>query len=170
MITYGSLIELDVEKSEEHETLIRDNNCLLGIWVASYQRYRMYQLFKKYQDDILYMDTDSIMLKASRKFEEETSSTELGKFKVEASNVNIAVIRPKAYVFIKDGKVIKQKIGGLERNLTTEELKHLFNFGSVEVNVTTMKLSKETQMYERYTQSITVTLYYPNNFGSLSLD
>ena len=170
MVSYGMLIQIDTEKSTMYETLLRNDKVLLGMWVASYQRFRMFQLFKKYQKDILYMDTDSIMLKANRKFEEPVSKTELGKFKVEANNVNIAIIRPKSYIFIKDRKVVKQKIGGIDRDLTVIELKKLFTFGSVDIQEENYVWNEQTEWNDKVIQTLTVSLYYPYNFRSLSLD
>lgn len=132
IVTYGQLIELDEKKTEEQQIIFRNNRILTGIWVASYQRFRMFKLFQKYHKSIVYMDTDSIALDASVDFEEKVGN-EIGNFKIVAENAKILVIRPKAYIIVKDNKVVEQKINGISKELTIPELKELCAFGMITV-------------------------------------
>jgi hypothetical protein len=93
MVTYESspkfdLNKIEVEdyivdklKSEFHESFF-DINVAISLFITSYARIHLFNLIKKHDIEVYYMDTDSIVTDKELPVE-EVSSTELGKMKLE---------------------------------------------------------------------------------------
>lgn len=94
-----------------HLTQPRNKKVPLAIWQASYTRYREWQLFKKYINNVVYMNTDSIYC------DKKTTipySDKLGDFKLEYNGDTILFIRRNVYVvFDKNGNIKDKTIGGV---------------------------------------------------------
>jgi hypothetical protein len=83
-----------------------------AIYVTAYSRIKMFDYLHKYQDSIVYCDTDSLIIKNEIK-----SSINLGKLKKEMGIKKGIIVRPKFYALIDDKNKDIVKIKGLGRRL-----------------------------------------------------
>jgi hypothetical protein len=81
--------------------------------VTSFARMKMYSMLEKYENSVLYCDTDSLF--SSRSIDEkDISQTELGKFKFCGEFESGYILNPKHYI-LRAHDTTKVKIKGVQR-------------------------------------------------------
>ena len=104
---------------------IRSKYVLVGMYQSAYVRKRMIDIFIKYKNDIIYMDTDSVMIRKNAKFRERISD-KIGQFKIEYENITLDIFRPKAYIiYDKNGNIIEQKFSGIKTKLNEKQIEKI---------------------------------------------
>lgn len=78
-------------------------NPVMAAWVTSCARANLYNFFKKCPDDVLYTDTDSLMVKGNPKI---CTGKKLGDLDFDTKG-RATVIREKLYVINKDNEIVK---------------------------------------------------------------
>ena len=96
----------------------------IAMFQTAYLRYEEWQLFKKYRDKIVYMNTDSIYTTEPVDIED---SSEIGHYHIEYNGEYIQFIRRSAYAILDNRKILKEaKISGvLNEYVTNDDIKAL---------------------------------------------
>ena len=91
---------------------LRDRRCIIASLQTAYTRHKEWQVFKKYEPYIVYMNTDSVHFNNNVEFE---TSDAVGHYGIEYNGDTIQYIRRAAYIVLNNtqDKVIKSKIGGV---------------------------------------------------------
>lgn len=99
----------------------------VAIFTTAYARIYMAKLKIKYQDELLYTDTDSLFL--TKELPEQYIGKELGKFKLEHDIKEAVFIAPKTYGLIVNDTNSEPivKVKGLKSELPYDELKSLLS-------------------------------------------
>ncbi|MFH8119888.1 MAG: DNA polymerase [Candidatus Aenigmatarchaeota archaeon] len=108
---YGKFIQLKEEKAMGKNLFLAGGlfNPVIASWVTGFCRSKLYSLMKKYEDKVIYCDTDSLITLEPIK---EDVGNDLGKLKLEYVGWGIFV-REKCYI-IKDKFVHHGYIGNKE--------------------------------------------------------
>ena len=102
---------------------VRDERTPIAMYQAAYQRLREYLTFKRLMDDILYMNTDSVMCEKDPKI---PTGEKIGDWGKEYDGNPIYYIRRNAYiVFDNNGKILKKVIGGIPMPEDNEKIKKM---------------------------------------------
>lgn len=129
---YGKFIQLKEEKCGGKNFFLAGGlfNPVIASWVTGFCRAKLYELMKKYEDWIIYCDTDSII---SLHPLQEESSEDLGKLKLEYEGWGI-FIREKCYIlkdkFVHHGFIgdLKSFIRMIEQNSSKYTVKRIIKF------------------------------------------
>lgn len=106
---------------------LRDMYTPVAMFQAAYLRYEEWQMFKKYKDNVVYMNTDSIY--CDKLFDIETSN-EIGKYDWEYQGNNILFFRRSGYIVKnQDGSIKEAVVSGCidADTITLEEMEKLRN-------------------------------------------
>ena len=156
MYDYKNPVEYNKYKDSIDETgyeYCRSKYVAIALFQTAYLRYEEWQLFKKYKDHIIYMNTDSIYTDIDIQLED---SPLLGHYHKEYNGQYIYFIRRNAYAILDDNKKLKEsKIGGvLNKFITQQDLKKLYNRKEIKVktrdeegNITDITLQPTFRMY-----------------------
>lgn len=124
----------ELEKKKIHKwklmpIIFRNRNIAIGSAITAYSRIYM---SKYHNDDLVYSDTDSLILK--KKLNKDLVGKEIGKFKLEA-NIDIFVcLNPKTYGYITKDNQFKMKAAGFKlenSNLNIFDLLKILKEGKV---------------------------------------
>lgn len=119
-----------IRNSSESKLRYIDISTPIAIFVTAYARVFMSKLVNKYQNNIYYMDTDSLIL--DKELPGDMVGVELGKFKLEAFIDEAIFLGPKVYALrIGDNFIIKVK--GLKSLNLTGSLKKQHDLNSFEM-------------------------------------
>lgn len=115
----GEINENFVYEKTESETIPTYSNVMLAIHITSTARIQMYKHLKKIKtEDLIYTDTDSIIMKNFEKYKEKFKfSQEMGTFKIEIENADCEIRKEKCY---KIGNKIH--IAGLSKKEQDEDV------------------------------------------------
>lgn len=115
---------LHLDGSVKNKQQIRPEYCIIATWQTAYTRYREWQNFKKYMDNVIYMNTDSIYTNIPLNLGPDNG---LGSYSCEYYGLPILYLRRCAYiVFNKDGTIHKLRISGIvDKTLTDSQIAQL---------------------------------------------
>ena len=126
---------------------IRSKYVLIGMYQSAYVRQYMINVFIKYYKDIIYMDTDSVMIRTNAKFKEKVSD-KIGQFKIEYQNVKLDIFRPKAYIiYDTQGKILEQKFSGLKTKLNRGQIEKIKLGQTITIKETRKNKMQNIQVY-----------------------
>lgn len=116
-------------------------NPVIASWITGFTRAMLYQKLNKYEDDVLYCDTDSVI---TRKGCSIPSSDRLGDLKFEKEG-DATILREKLYMIRKNNEIVKTAQHGFWGN--QDELFKLIVRGD-----THYKIARMTKLREAYIQ------------------
>ena len=156
IMTYGKNAQKRYTQSGE-ENGLRSRYVHIAMYQAAYTRKRIIDLLVKYNDSIIYTDTDSIYLDSKVKFEEPISD-KIGEFKVEQPECKLYIFRYKGYIiFNLDDSIRIQKVAGINTMLTLDEINRIKKGEVIESKV--VLENGETQLvkvYDKFTYGVKI--------------
>lgn len=131
--TYGKNAQIDRKFLATRNKVIRTPYILTAIYQAAYTRRREIELFVKYHNYILYMDTDSVFIKNDVKIP-MIDKDKIGYYKEEYKDVLIDVWNIKGYaIYDKKRNLLDAKQSGLKSKLTKNQIEDIINGKVIEV-------------------------------------
>ena len=109
----------DGKKEYKYKNEIRPIYCIIATWQTAYLRYSEWQLFKQYNNKVIYMNTDSIYTTEPIDTGEDKG---LGYYGIDYEKKLFLGIRRNAYILLnEDGSFYQSTIGGVLDNYFTQQ-------------------------------------------------